>query len=86
MDNPLFELYLLEIADKVVGMASLHYMETLAKKSVWIEDVAVFPKYQGKGLGKKIMKHVIEEAKKHGVKHIDLRACFKSLFWCKIGA
>ena len=70
--NPLFELYLLEIAGDIAGMVSLHYIETLAKKSAWVEDVVIHPKHQGKGLGKKIMKHVIGEAKKKGVKHIDL--------------
>ena len=53
-------------------MASLHCVETLAKKSAWVEDVVIHPKHQGKGLGKKIMKHVIEKAKKKGVKHLDL--------------
>lgn len=70
--NPLFELYLLEIAGEIVGMASLHYIETLAKKSAWIEDLVVHPKHQGKGLGKKMMKHVVGRAKKKGIKHIDL--------------
>jgi GNAT superfamily N-acetyltransferase len=72
ISNPLFELYLLEIAGEIVGMASLHYMETLAKKSAWIEDVVVHPNHQGKGLGKKIMKHIVEQAKKKGAKHLDL--------------
>lgn len=70
--NPLFELYLLELEGRIAGMASLHYMETLAKKSVWVEDVVVHPNHQGKGLGKKIMKHIVGEAKKKGAKHIDL--------------
>lgn len=70
--NPFFELYLLEIAGEITGMASLYCVETLAKKSAWVEDVVIHPKHQGKGLGKKIMKHVIEKAKKKGVKHLDL--------------
>ena len=72
INNPFFELYLLELEGRIAGMVSLHYMETLSKKSAWVEDVVVHPKHQGKGLGKKIMKHVISEAKKKGVKHIDL--------------
>jgi GNAT superfamily N-acetyltransferase len=72
INNPLFELYLLEITGEIAGMASLHYMETLAKKSAWVEDVVVHPLHQGKGLGKKIMKHITDRAKKKGVKHIDL--------------
>jgi GNAT superfamily N-acetyltransferase len=70
--NPLFEIYLLELEGEIAGMASLHYMETLAKKSAWVEDVVVHPKHQGKGLGKKITQHIIEKAKRRGVKHVDL--------------
>jgi len=72
VNNPLFNLYLMETAGKIIGMTSLHYFNSLAKKSVWIEDVVIHPKHQGKGLGKKIVKHVISEAKKKGVKHVDL--------------
>lgn len=71
-DNPLFDLYLMEIAGEIIGMTSLHFFNSLAKNSAWIEDVVIHPKHQGKGLGKKIMKHVTEQAKKKGVKHIDL--------------
>lgn len=72
LENPYLDVFLLEIDGRVAGMASLHYMETLVKKSAWVEDVVVHPAHQGKGLGKKIMKHVIREAGKKGVKHLDL--------------
>jgi GNAT superfamily N-acetyltransferase len=72
IDNPLFELYLLELEGQIAGMASLHFFDSLAKKSVWVEDVVIHPKHQGKGLGKKIMKHVMDKAKKRGARHIDL--------------
>jgi GNAT superfamily N-acetyltransferase len=72
VDNPLFDLYLMEIAGEIIGMTSLHYFNSLAKSSAWVEDVVVHPKHQGKGLGKKIMKHVVQQAKKKGVKHLDL--------------
>ncbi len=70
--SPLFEMFVLEAGGEIAGMASLHYMETLIKKSVWVEDVVVHPKHQRKGLGKKIMRHVVKQARKKGVKHIDL--------------
>lgn len=72
VNNPLFDLYLMETEGEIIGMTSLHYFNSLAKKSVWIEDVVIHPKHQGKGLGKKIVKHVVSEAKKKGVKHVDL--------------
>jgi len=72
LDNSLLEIYLLESDDKIVGMGSLHYTETLVKKAAWIEDVVIHPKYQRKGLGTKITKHLISQAKKKGAKHVDL--------------
>jgi ribosomal protein S18 acetylase RimI-like enzyme len=72
LNNPLLEIYLFDIDGKIVGMGSLHYFNTLVKKSVWIEDVVVHPEHQGKGHGKKITEHLISEAKKKRVKHIDL--------------
>lgn len=44
-NHPHLEIYLLEIDGEISGMGSLHYMETLLKKSVWIEDVVVHPKH-----------------------------------------
>ena len=72
LNNPFLEMYLLEVEGKIVGMGSLYYVETLVKKAAWIEDVVVHSEQQGKGFGKKIMKHIISEARKKGVKHVDL--------------
>jgi N-acetylglutamate synthase-like GNAT family acetyltransferase len=72
LNNHLLDIYLLEMDGKIVGMGSLHYFNTLVKKSVWIEDVVVHPKHRRKGYGKKIIKHIINKAKKKGAKHIDL--------------
>lgn len=72
LDNGLLAIYLLESKEEIIGMGSLHYTETLVKRAAWIEDVVVHPKHQGKGLGTKITKHLIAEAKKKGIKHIDL--------------
>jgi ribosomal protein S18 acetylase RimI-like enzyme len=72
LDNRLLEVYLLETDGEIAGMGSLHFFETLVKRSAWIEDVVVHPKHQRKGFGKKLTKHLISQAKKKKVKHIDL--------------
>lgn len=72
LNNRLLDIYLLEADGKIVGMGSLHYFDTLVKKSVWIEDVVVHPEHRRKGYGKKIIKHMINQAEKKGAKHIDL--------------
>jgi len=72
LDNRLLEIYLMESGKEIIGMGSLHYFETLVKKSAWIEDVVVHPKHRRKGHGKRIIKHMISRAKKNGVRHVDL--------------
>jgi len=49
LGNPLLEIYLLESRGDIIGMGSLHYFETLVKKSAWIEDVVVHPSHRRKG-------------------------------------
>ncbi|MFA5926147.1 MAG: GNAT family N-acetyltransferase [Parcubacteria group bacterium] len=72
LNNDLLEIYLLEADGEVIGMGSLHYVETLVKKAAWIEDIVVHPEHRSKGLGKKIIKHIISQAKKRGARHVDL--------------
>lgn len=72
LNNHLLEIYLLEFGKDIIGMGSLHYFETLVKKSAWIEDVVVCPEHRRKGHGKRIISHMISRAKKNGAKHVDL--------------
>jgi len=72
LNNPMLDMYLLEVEDKIVGMGGLHYVKTLVKESAWVEAVAIHPDHQRKGLGKKIMDHIINEAKKKNVNYIEL--------------
>jgi N-acetylglutamate synthase-like GNAT family acetyltransferase len=72
LNNRLLEIYLLEAGKDIIGMASLHHFETLVKRSAWIEDVVVHPDHRRKGHGKRIIKHIISQAKKKGTRHIDV--------------
>ena len=70
--HPHFETFILEKDGEIAGMANLFYVETFGKKMAWVEEVVVHTKHQGKGLGKKIMMHLIGEAKKQKVGHLEL--------------
>lgn len=72
IDNPLLDMYFLEVEGKIVGMGSLHYVKTPVKKSAWLESMVVHPEHQRKGYGKKITNHIISEARKKGVNYIEL--------------
>jgi ribosomal protein S18 acetylase RimI-like enzyme len=57
---------------QILGMLSLIVMKIPTGNKAWIEDVVVDSKARGQGLGKALMNHALEEAKKLEVKSIDL--------------
>ena len=48
----------------VLGYASIHYIKKITRKSGIIEDVVVKENQRGKGIGKLLVKNLIEKAKK----------------------
>ena len=57
---------------EILGMLSLIVMQIPTGNKAWIEDVVVDKSARGKGIGRALMDHALEEAKKCGVKSIDL--------------
>lgn len=69
--NELYEtvrdFYICEIDNEVCGVCALHIMwEDLAE----IRSLAVDRKYQNKGIGKKLIKHCLKEAKSLGIRKV----------------
>jgi ribosomal protein S18 acetylase RimI-like enzyme len=58
--------------DQILGMLSLIVMKIPTGNKAWIEDVVVDQTARGKGMGKVLMKHALERAKKLAVKSVDL--------------
>ena len=56
----------------ILGMLSLIVIKIPTGNKAWIEDVVVDQAARGKGLGKSLMNHALEQAKKLGAKSIDL--------------
>jgi len=67
-----FVLFVVEVNDEVAGMGSLHFHCTVTKQAAYIEDVVVFPEFQGFSLGRKTVEYLINYAKKRDVKFIEL--------------
>lgn len=57
---------------RILAMLSLIILKIPTGNKAWIEDVVVDHTARGKGLGRAIMNHAFEQAKKRGVKSIDL--------------
>jgi ribosomal protein S18 acetylase RimI-like enzyme len=57
---------------QILGMLSLIVMKIPTGNKAWIEDVVVDQTARGKGMGKALMNHALERAKKLSVKSVDL--------------
>ena len=70
----------------VLGYASIHYIKKITRKSGIIEDVVVKENQRGKGIGKLLVKNLIEKAKKNNCDKIILSYSEKNLkFYEKLG-
>ncbi len=58
--------------NQIVGSLALVIFRTPIGLNIRIEDVVVDKTVRGKGIGKKLMVHAIQFAKKNGAKRIDL--------------
>ncbi len=65
-------LYMAKEGEEILGMLSLVVFAIPTGIKAWIEDVVVEEGARGKGVGKKLMKHAMDEADKIGAKSIDL--------------
>lgn len=74
---------------KLIGMGTIVFFKKITGVVAYIEDVSVLNEYQGKGVGKEIVLALLEEAKRRGVKNINLtsnptRGAANALY-CRLG-
>lgn len=75
LDQNLLVLIVFDIeVQRVVGVASALFRQMLSETSYAIGDVVIDEKYRGKGIGKCLMKNLIEQIKIYncGASHISL--------------
>jgi len=65
-------LYLAKEGDHIHGMLSLVVFGIPTGTKGWVEDVVVDDGARGKGVGKSLMRHAIEQAQQLGAKAVDL--------------
>ena len=65
-------LFVARDADKLIGTLTLVTFPIPTGKRAWIEDVVVDADARGRGVGELLTKAAVEEAKRRGVRTIDL--------------
>jgi GNAT superfamily N-acetyltransferase len=71
-DNPLFQVFVAEVANEIVGIALYYYRYSTWKgKTIHLEDLVVKDSMRGTGLGYALYSEIIKQAKKDQVRRID---------------
>ena len=65
-------LFVLKDKGHIIGCATLGIFISPTGKKASIEDVVLHPDYQGKGLSKQLMHHLLDELKKMAPIHVQL--------------
>jgi len=60
------------LGERIVGVATLFVLRKIGKRIGYIEDVVVDREFRGHGLGEKIMKRLISEARARKVTYVSL--------------
>jgi len=72
-DNSRGMLHLIKAEGTVFGFSTLYFSfsSTRAEEVGILNDLYVLPEYRGKGYGKKLMAHAIEQVKSRGISRIQ---------------
>ena len=71
-DQPLFNCFVAEAEDKIVGMALFYNRYSTWKgKTIHLEDLIVNEDYRGKGIGMQLYKKVMQFALEENIKRVE---------------
>jgi len=70
--NPLFDTFVAEVDDTIIGMALFYYRYSTWKgKTIHLEDLIITESMRGTGAGSALYKEVIKFAKTKGVRRVE---------------
>src|SRR6187431_855925 len=71
-DRPLFEVFVAEADEEIVGIALYYYRYSTWKgKTIHLEDLVVKDSMRGTGLGYALYSEIMKQGKKEGVRRIE---------------
>ena len=77
-DNKEIDIYVIEEGEKIIGELTVNYVshdlksETIPNIRVYFEAFRIDKKYQGKGLGQKLIEYTISDLKEKGFKEFTI--------------
>jgi ribosomal protein S18 acetylase RimI-like enzyme len=77
---PSCRVFVAELGVKIAGTYTLLILDKLGKRGTpagVVEDVAVVPRYQGRGIGRAMMRHAMEECRAAGCYKLTLSSNLK---------
>ena len=70
-ERPVFEFFVAEDDQKIVGLALYFYCYSTWKgKCIYLEDLIVTETYRGRGLGRRLLDRVVTKAKEENAKRV----------------
>jgi len=70
--TPLFEFFVAEVGQNIVGMALSYYKYSTWKgQCLFLEDIIVTEAYRGKGIGKRLFREIVLLAKEKKVRRLE---------------
>jgi N-acetylglutamate synthase-like GNAT family acetyltransferase len=75
------------IEDELLGSAAIveNDMDTKQELSPWLASVFIYPNNRNKGIGSKLVEHVMKQAKSNGLKKLYLFTPNKENFYLRLG-
>jgi ribosomal protein S18 acetylase RimI-like enzyme len=72
LNNPTTKLFIAIDSNQIIGSLTFAWYPIPTTTRAWIEDVVVNKNHRGKKIGEALVLYAIEEAKKSGIKQVDL--------------
>lgn len=72
VNSPSSKVFVVEEKGKIIATATLVIFEVATGRKVWLEDLVVESSLRRKGIGEKLVRHILDYAKEEGIERVDL--------------